>query len=125
MKVVITFSFLFTLFRRKSGPVALDPVPITSSMSDEEETVFTVSIPLHLLPLKLSTSYSLNCVRFHFFRCIQVSIPLQIFSVGPVPNLSALRRRVESLSVLPACKSLCACIATLINYSNRLGDHAV
>eukprot|EP00731_Ephydatia_muelleri_P008781 Em0004g1119a len=53
-------------------------------MSDEEETVFTISIPLHLLPL-------------------QVSIPLQIFSVGPVPNLASLQRRVESLSVFPAC----------------------
>ena len=33
-RVVITLSFLFTLFRRKTGPVALDPLPVTSSMSE-------------------------------------------------------------------------------------------
>ena len=69
--VVITLSFLFTLFRRKSGPVAHDLVPVTTSMSDEEETVFTISIPLHLLPLQVSTSYSLvfDLTFFAVFRC--------------------------------------------------------
>ncbi|KAL5489016.1 hypothetical protein EMCRGX_G018058 [Ephydatia muelleri] len=53
-----------------ASPLLRRKVPVTTSMSDEEETVFTVSIPLHLLPL-------------------------QIFSVGPVPNLAILQRRVE------------------------------
>ena len=71
--VVITLSFLFTLFRRKSGPVAhdLNIVPVNTSMSNEEETVFTVSIPLHLLSLQVSTSYSLvfEITVFTVFRC--------------------------------------------------------
>ena len=32
--VVITLSFLCTLFRRKTGPVVLDPLPVTSLMSE-------------------------------------------------------------------------------------------